>query len=396
MDNCWKRTWAEINTDNLIHNFGVVKQHLKQDTKVCCVLKADAYGHHAPHIARALLRGGADWFAVSNIEEALQLRSTDISIPILILGYTPPECAEILINNSISQCVHSYEYAKALSREVAKLHGTVKVHIKIDTGMGRIGFKYSDNRAFIDEIENACFLKGIKAEGIFTHFAISDVLENGRAFTLSQFDKFNKTVNILKNKGINFKYKHCSNSAAIFNYPEFQMNMVRVGIVLYGLSPFGNESRDLNLKPVMTMKTVVSHVKTIHKGDTVSYGCKYTADDDKRIATVPLGYADGFLRSNGNASRFLLINGRKAPIVGTVCMDQLMLDVSDIENVCVGDEVTVFGDSAFICTADDIARANNTINYEIVCSVGKRVPKVFIENGEYKDVYYGLLDATVK
>ena len=396
MDNCWKRTWAEINIDNLIHNFRVVKQQLNGSAKVCCVLKADAYGHHAPHIAKALENSGADWFAVSNVEEALQLRCSGISIPILILGYTPPICADLLVKHDISQCVHSYEYAKELSERATSVGGSVRIHVKIDTGMGRIGFKYSESADFVEQIKSSCSLGGLVAEGIFTHFAVSDQMTIGKDFTMSQFDKFSRTIDLLDEQGIGFKYKHCSNSAALFNYPELQMDMVRVGIVLYGLSPFGSNPKDLDLKPVMTMKTVISHVKTIYKGDTVSYGCKYIADKERVIATVPLGYADGFLRSNGTTLGFLLINGRKAPIVGSVCMDQLMIDVSDIEKVFVGDEVTVFGDSDLICTAEDIARANNTINYEIICSVGKRVPKVFIENGEYKAVYYGLLDHTVK
>ena len=395
MNNFWKRLWTEINLDNLIHNFKCVRSCLSADSKVCCVVKANAYGHHAPRVSRALADAGADWFAVSNIEEALQLRNEGIRQPIVILGYTPAECAPVLSQNDISQCVYSLEYATELS-ECALARGcAVKAHIKVDTGMGRIGYQYSEDMSAVEEIAASCALGGIIPEGIFTHFAVSDCGEKGKDFTYSQYRKFCDIVEALQNIGITFEYKHCSNSAAAIDYPEFRMNMVRLGIILYGLMPSQTTKSVLDLKPVMSLKTVISHVKTVRTGATISYGSDFVADRAMRIATVPMGYADGFWRSNGKNSTALLVRGKKAPIVGRICMDQLMLDVSDIDGVEMGDEVTVFGDAELVNTVDELARNNGTINYEIICSVGKRVPRVFIKDSKVDGIHLGMLDTTV-
>ena len=395
MNSFWKRLWAEINLDNIINNFNVIKQRLKNDTKICCVIKADAYGHNAPKIASVLEASGADMFAVSNIEEALQLRNTGIKIPILILGYTPPECAVTLAENNISQCVYSLEYAKCLSDAIYDYNISVNVHIKIDTGMGRLGFQYDESLNTIPQIMEVSALAGLNIEGIFTHFSVSDEGANGENYTKAQYSKFLRVVDELEKNGIVFKYKHCSNSAATIMYPDFSMNMVRAGLILYGLLP-SDEVLNINLKPVMSLKSVISNVKIINKGDAVSYGCDFVADRTMKIATVPIGYADGFYRSNTKNNTSLIVKGKKTPIVGRVCMDQLMLDVSDIEEVCIGDEVTVFGDKQNINSADYFAKANGTINYEIVCSVGKRVPRVFIFNNEIESIYLGLLNTSIK
>ncbi len=394
MSSFWKCLWAEINLDNIINNFSVIKQRLEKDTKICCVIKADAYGHNAPKIASVLEAAGADMFAVSNIEEAIQLRNTGVRIPILILGYTPPECAVFLAENNVSQCVYSLEYAKCLSEALCSCNTSVNIHIKIDTGMGRLGFQYDESLNTIPQIVEASALAGLNVEGIFTHFSVSDEGANGESYTKEQYNKFTKIVNKLEENGIVFKYKHCSNSAAAIMYPEFSMDMVRVGLILYGLLP-SDEVLDINLKPVMTLKSVISSVKIIHKGDAVSYGCDFVADRTMKIATVPIGYADGFYRSNSQNNTSLIVKGKKAPIVGRVCMDQLMLDVSDIEEVRIGDEVTVFGDKQNINSADYFAKKNGTINYEIVCSVGKRVQRVFILNDEIESIHLGLLNTSI-
>lgn len=393
MKGFWKRLWTEINLDNLIYNFQAVRSSVKPDALICCVVKANAYGHNAPRVALELQGAGADWFAVSNVEEAMELRNAGVERPILILGYTPPECAGMLSENSISQCAYSLEYARELSYAAEK-HGTrVSVHIKVDTGMGRIGFS-CDARGS-EEIISACALDGISAEGIFTHFAVSDCAEDGEAFTRDQVVKFDRLLSTLRSEGLEFRYIHSANSAAAVDYPEYSMNMVRVGILLYGLLPSAELRNAPQLKPVMALKTVVSHVKTIDKGATVSYGCDFVADRHMTVATVPMGYADGFWRSNRDGGVPLLLHGEKAKIIGRICMDQMMLDVSHIDNVRMGDEVTVFGDDGLICTVDDVAVANSTINYEIICSVGKRVPRVFIKNGRVDSVHLGLLDTTV-
>ena len=390
----WKRTWAEISLDNLLHNFNTLKANLPPDTATCCVIKANAYGHYAPTLAKVLEREGTDSFAVSNIEEALQLREVGITKPILILGYTPTECACLLAKKGISQCIYSYDYAMELAEFAAASGVRVRVHVKIDTGMGRIGFNCVDGiDNSIEEILKLSRLDSFEYEGIFTHFAVADMGESGKSFTEAQYKRFIYVTETLKEKGITFKYTHCANSAAVVDYPTIGMNMARLGIALYGLAPSKQLINQPLLKPVMSLKTVVSHVKFIEAGATVSYGCEFVAKKRTKVATVPMGYADGFWRANKKMS--LTLNGVKVPIIGRICMDQLMLDVSDLENVRVGDEVTVFGYGEGVNTADDFAAANSTINYEIVCSVGKRVPRVFIENGEIIGVHLGVLDTVI-
>ena len=395
MNSYWKRLWTEINLDNLLCNFNVIKQRLGDSTKICCVVKANAYGHHAPKIASVLENAGADMFGVSNIEEALQLRNAAIKAPILILGYTPPECAYVLAENNITQCVYSLEYARCLSENLSEHNRSINVHIKIDTGMGRLGFQCDEKSGAVSQILDVSKLAGLNIEGIFTHFAVSDNGEKGKSFTNKQYNKFTEIVTELENKGLTFKCKHCSNSAAAIMYPEFSMDMVRAGLILYGLLPSDEVLLDVELKPVMSLKSVVSNIKTINKGDTVSYGCDFVATEKMKIATVPMGYADGFFRSNTKNNVSLIVKGKKAPIIGRICMDQLMLDVSSVDGLEIGDEVVVFGDEQGVNSADDFAKANGTINYEIICSVGKRVPRVFALNDEIESVHLGLLNTFI-
>ncbi len=376
------RVWAEIDLDHATHNFNQIKACTT--AKLCCVIKANAYGHGAVKLAQLYTSLGADYLAVSNIEEALQLRQHEIRLPILILGYTAPECASLLAKQGISQCVYSYDYGMALSQAATDSGVTVKIHLKMDTGMGRIGFLCRlDGKNELDQALSVSKAPGLEPEGIFMHFAVSDEGEEGRAYTDRQFACFMEAISYLEQNGVRFAIRHCANSAAIFDYPAYHLDMVRAGVVLYGLHPSEKVQNLPTLNPVMSLHSLVAHIKTVEAGQSVSYGRTYIADRCKRIATVPIGYADGFRRLNGQGRYCLAVHGNPAPIVGRVCMDQLMLDVSDID-CAVGDEVIVFGaEQPF--TVDTLAALNQTINYEIVCDVGERVPRAYISNGEIMD-----------
>ncbi|MBQ8921380.1 MAG: alanine racemase [Oscillospiraceae bacterium] len=387
-----KRTWAEINLDHAAWNYTQIRKAVRPDAKVCCVIKANGYGHNAVRLAALYETLGADFLAVSNLEEALQLRQNQITLPILILGYTPPECAAVLAKQNISQCVYSRSYGEALSQAAMSDGVRVKMHIKIDSGMGRIGFQHRGGHSELTDALAVCKLPCLKAEGIFTHFAVADDGEAGEAFTAEQYRNFIDAIEHLESSGIHFALRHCANSAAIFDKPEIpglpdvHLDMVRAGVVLYGLKP-SEQTRNLpELKPVMALKSVISHIKTIQTGDTVSYGRTFTADSPRVIATVPIGYADGFWRLNSNGNCKMLVRDQLCPLVGRVCMDQLMLDITDAKGLSTGDIVTVFGDEAGLCSADQIAANTGTINYEVVCAVGERVPRFFLKDGLPVDV----------
>lgn len=385
MDEFLKRTWAEVDLDALAHNYKEIRAAVRPQTKICCVVKADAYGHGAPRIAREMQKMGADWFAVSNLEEALQLRNCGVDRPILILGYTPPEYAEKLSRMEIAQAVLSLDYGKKLSYYAQQAGVKVRAHIKVDTGMSRIGFLYQDldrDRASLDEIEQVCRLPGLDAEGIFTHFAVSDEGDSGEGYTLRQYGCFKEALEDLQTRGIHFRLRHCANSGAVMDYPELQLDMVRPGVILYGLSPSGKMRRPLDLHPVMELKTVISQLKTVPAGTKVSYGCEFVTEKETVLATVPIGYADGYPRSLHNRAD-MLVDGRRARVVGRVCMDQLMLDVTGIPGAREGMTATVFGrDGQGVIPVDELARLNGTIHYEMVCLVGKRVPRIYIREGK--------------
>ena len=375
-----KRTWAEIQLSSVKHNFQVIRQQVGNDVKICCVIKANAYGHGAVQLARVYEKLGADFFAVSNIEEAMQLRHSNITLPILILGYTDPRCALLLATNDISQCVLSEEYGERLSEQAVKDGCSVKIHIKLDTGMGRIGFPCrKENRLPISEINRVCKLQRLVPEGIFTHFASADEGNIGEDFTKHQFECFLKTIEELSSVGVNFQIKHCANSAAIFEYPEMHLDMVRAGVVLYGLQPSSELRNCGDLKQVITLHSIITHIKTVEKEDSISYGREYVAEELRRIATIPIGYADGLWRSNAKENLAIEIDGQFAPVIGRICMDQCMIDVTDLGNVQVGTQVTIYGLTPKN-SIDSIAKRNNTINYEIVCALGERVPRVYKED----------------
>lgn len=379
-----KRTWAQINLDAIDSNIIKIKSIIAPGTKLCATVKADCYGHGFEFTAQEMSEAGADWFAVSNLSEALQLRRVGIEKPVLILGYTPPDKAKELVFNDISQAVYSLEYAKALSENAVKAGVAVNAHIKIDTGMSRIGFLYHDSvedAATVDEIAEVCRMDGINPEGIFTHFSSADC-EDGELFTRLQYELFCTCTDILESMGIKFAIRHCSNSAAILQYPEMNFDMVRAGIILYGLYPSDSVVRRIRLMPVMELKSVISMVKEVPDGTPVSYGRTFTAKGTRTLATVPIGYADGYPRSVSN-KMYMLVNGEKAPVSGNVCMDQTMLDVTGIPDVREGTQITVFGkDKNAFLSVDEIAAKAGTINYEVICNISRRVPRVYIKDDE--------------
>lgn len=386
-----KRTWAEIDLDAIETNYKLIHAQVRPGTKVCCVIKADGYGHGAERLAQLYESLGADWFAVSNLEEAMQLRRSGAKLPILILGYTPPCKAGELAENNIAQAIVGPEYAEQLSDEAIKAGVKVRAHIQVDTGMSRVGFFYQSparDGESINQMERACHLPGLKPEGIFTHFAVADEGENGRIYTRRQFVSFTKAFEQLEQRGIHFTIRHCANSAAIFDFPEMQLDMVRPGIILYGLMPSGDIIHKVRLIPALSLKSTAALVKTVPPQTSVSYGRRFTSEQPTTVATVPIGYADGYLR-RFYESAFMLVHGKRAKIIGRVCMDQLMLDVTGIPGVKAGDTVTVIGkDGDESVTADELAGLAGTINYEIVCDIAKRVPRVFLKDG--KEV--GVLD----
>lgn len=370
--------YAEINLDNLRHNFREVKKLVK-DKKIFGVIKADGYGHGVIEIARVLKQEGVDAFAVAVITEAIELRRNGFMEEILVLGYTPSTFSDTIVENNISQTIFDYESAKSLSKEAKKQEKIAKIHIKIDTGMGRIGLLDNDN--IVKEIEEIKALPNIKIEGIFSHFSTSD--EKDKTFSYNQLEKFNSVIKKLEKGKIDIKTKHMSNSGAIVDIEEAYFDAVRPGILLYGYYPSDEVRKErINLKPVMTLKTNIVHIKEIEKGTPISYGRKYIAKSKIKVATIPIGYADGFSRLFFNKGN-VIINGILCPVIGTICMDQCMVDISGCENVKINDEVIVIGESKGInLNADIVAKALGTISYEILCMISKRVPRVYIEKNE--------------
>ncbi len=365
-----RRTWALISLDNLKNNIEVIKK--ASGSEICAVIKADGYGHGAITIARELTGCGVRFFAVSNLSEAIELRSNGIEGEILILGYTPPEHWKSLSDNNLTQTVFSPEYAEELN---ATAKEQINCHLKIDTGMSRLGFVPK-----LSELLKVYKLKNLKFKGIFTHFAASD--ESGdfaQDFTEKQYTKFIDIVEKLQGAGIDVGIRHCTNSGAVANYKEYALDMVRCGIILYGV-PASDDAILTGLLPLMELKSTVSMVKEIKKGSFVSYGCTFKAPCDMKVATLPIGYADGYSRSLSGKGK-VLINGESCFVVGRVCMDQLVIDVSHID-VHEGDVATLFGsDKNAYLPVSEIAEIAGTISYEILCLIGRRVPRVYKKDG---------------
>ncbi len=371
----YQRIYAKIDLDAVVFNFKSIEQKLSADTKIMAVVKADGYGHGALEIAKTL--EGFDklfGFAVATAKEADELRESGIYKPILILGYTFEEDYEELIRNQVRLTVYSYEMAGQIAKAAKAAGVTARIHIKIDTGMSRIGYQATEESA--DEIAKISTLKGIDVEGIFTHFARAD--EADKTFTLKQLRQFHNMIEMLEERQIKIPIKHCSNSAGIAELPQANMDCVRAGIILYGLWPSDEVKKDtIALKPVMELKSRIIHLKTLEAGRSISYGGTYCLKEPRKVATVPVGYADGYPRSLSNKG-YVLIRGQKAPILGRICMDQFMVDVTDIKDVQVLDTVTLLGrDGAFFLSMEELSAISGRFNYEFACDIGKRVTRIY-------------------
>lgn len=382
MEKNLRAVWAEIDLNKIENNMKRIKE-LAGDREVIAVVKADAYGHGATSVVPVLLENGASKLAVAVIAEGIELRDAGIKEPIMILGYTPLELGEDLINYDIEQTVYDLEYAKELSNIAKKLGKKAKIHIALDTGMGRIGF-LPNEESFKDVVE-IYNLDGLDVCGIFTHFSTAD--EEDKTYTYEQFNKIKDFNDKLKEVGIDIKLKHASNSGAIIDLPETYLDGVRAGIILYGYYPSDEVNKDrLKLEPALTLKTRVSHVKTLDKDMYISYGRTFKTERKSVIATLPIGYADGYLRLLSGKAK-VIINGKFANVVGRICMDQCMIDVTDIGDVKVSDEVILLGEDGDLkFNADDMAEAMGTINYEVLCMIRHRIPRIYKRDNEIVEV----------
>ncbi len=369
---------ARINLKNAEHNFREIER-ITKGSSIMAVVKADAYGHGAVELSRLYESLGSKILAVARLEEALEIRNGGVSVPILILGYTDKSLVNILLENNLSQTVFSCDYAEELSREAEKYGKKLPVHIKLDTGMTRLGV-YAHRSCCtqaVDEISKICSLGGISPDGIFTHFAEAEVSDS--AFTDEQFESFSHILSELSHRGISFKFCHCANSAGVLNYKKSHLEYVRPGLALYGHNPGVENLKGIDLRPVMTLSSVVIEVRDIRAGDTISYNRHFKASRDMRVAVVAAGYADGIPRLISNRTSFL-IHGRRAPILGNVCMDLIVVDVTDIPETVRGDEVVIFGsqEDAYL-PIEELAEAAGTISYELLTSVSKRVVRTYTQ-----------------
>ena len=376
----YQRVYAKIDLDALHANMEAMHKNLKAGTKMFAVIKTDAYGHGAVPLAREL--EGLDYlfgFCVATVEEGVELRQAGIQKPILILGYTFPQQYETIVSAELSPAVFTYEMAEKLSAQGVAQNKDVTIHIAVDTGMSRIGYYVNEKNA--KEVARIRKLPHIIMEGIFTHFAKAD--ETDKTFANHQLEEFQQMIALCEQEGVSFHYCHCSNSAGIVEMPQANMDLVRAGITLYGLWPSAEVSKDIiPLKPLLSLKSHISYLKSLPKGRSVSYGGTYTADTDRVIATIPVGYGDGYPRSLSNIGH-VLIHGKRCPILGRVCMDQFMVDVTDLMEVSIGDEVTLIGkDKDDEITAEELGNLSGRFNYELVCDLSsRRIPRIYEKNG---------------
>jgi len=369
-----KRTWAEIDLSAIENNYNIIRNKIGADRKYLAVVKANAYGHGAVRVSAELEKLGADYFGVATFDEAKELREGGITKPILVLGHTPTEMTDEIIKYDVTQSVSSVKAAKEYNELAEKCQKKLKVHIKVDTGMSRVGF-LTRGEAFesgVKAIEEVCKLEWLDHEGIFTHFAVSDVKnEESEAYTRRQFATFMKTIDALKEKGIGFDIRHCANSGATLNYPEMYLDMARPGICFYGA---GDGAAEAGLKPIMTVKTNVYLVKEYDETTDVGYGRTWTGEPKLRLGVLPVGYADGFLRVFSNKASLISKSG-PVPVRGRVCMDMMMVDLTNAPEVVEGDELEIFGKNQ---TVDYMAAEAGTITQELLCAVSKRVPRKYI------------------
>jgi alanine racemase len=371
--------WAEIDLDAIANNMREIRR-ISESKEIIAIIKADGYGHGAIDIAPVLLENGADRIGVAVITEAVELRNSGIEAPMMVLGFTPPTLYERILEHNIEQTIFNYDDAKELSRIATEKNKIVKIHIAIDTGMGRIGFLPNEESA--QEVYEISKLPNIEIVGLFTHFSSADDLD--KAYTHLQIKKYNEFNEKLIDLGVDIPLKHVSNSAGIIDLPIAHYNAVRPGIILYGCYPSEEVMKEkINVKPVMSLKANIIHVKTLGEGEYVSYGRTFRTEKETVIATLPLGYADGYTRLLFGKAK-VIVNGKYAPVVGRICMDQCMIDVTHIDGVKIGDEVILIGKDEYnnVITAEDIAKQVGTINYEVVCAVSKRVPRVYKKGGK--------------
>lgn len=383
-----KRTWAEVSLDNLEHNYRAIKKHIPEGCRFLGVMKADAYGHGAVPLSHALCELGAEYLAVSNLEEAIQLRRGGVRAPMLILGYTPASFADTMVFMDITQEVHSLEYAKELDTALAGTNYILNVHLKLDTGMTRIGFFAYDHERTLPELLEVCGLPHLHVEGVFTHFCVADSkAPEDEAFTRTQYARFTAMLDALAAHGIRPELRHCASSGATILYPELALDMVRPGIATYGHAPSEDAEGILDLRPLMTVRTTVAQLREIPAGTSISYGRTYTAERDMRVAVLPIGYADGLLRGLSGKVSFR-IRGKMARSVGRICMDMCMVDVSEIPGIRVGDEAALFGydTDGTLLPCERIAQQAGTISYEILCGISKRIPRIYMQDGREQEI----------
>lgn len=374
-------TWAEIDLNNIKDNLYALRSSLKDTTKVCCVVKADAYGHGAVEVSKMLQEENIDYLSVARFEEAMELRKNDIRIPILCMGYICENDIREAIINNITLTVYSFEMAKIIDKECKDLDMNCKIHLKIDTGMSRLGFLPTDKS--INEIERINKLKNIDIEGIYTHFATAD--ESDKEETYLQLLRFRKVVDDLKNLEIDIPIKHVSNTASTIDLKELGFNMVRLGIGLYGYYPSAEVSKDIELKPALTLKTKITNIKDVKAGTKVSYGYTYEFDSDSRVATLAIGYADGFDRTQNNPK--VKVKDILCDVVGRICMDQCMVKIPESLNVGIESEVKIIANESGI-TLEELAERSGTINYEILCMISRRVSRHYILDKKVYEVSY--------
>lgn len=382
-------TGLEIDLDNLAHNIREISNIVGKDTLITAVVKANAYGHGSLEVGKVFLENGANRLGVSTLSEAVELRKGNIDAPILILNHTPSERYRDIVYYDLITNIYNYEDAKALSKEAVNLGKKVKIHIKIDTGMGRIGFL--PNEESIERIIKIGNLDNLEIEGIFSHFARAD--EEDKLYTREQYKRFSWVIDRLKEKGMEIPIKHISNSAGIIDTPEYNMDMVRAGIILYGYYPSNEVKRDrFKIKPAMTLKSYVSNIKIVEKGTGIGYNQLFTTYRKSIIGTIPIGYADGYSRTltgKGEVS----IHGKRVPIIGRICMDQMMVDLTDVNGVKIGDRVVLFGhgDSSYP-SVEEIAETLGTVSYEIICMMGRRLPRIYVKGGNINNIVDYIID----
>ena len=374
-----KRVYADIDLDAVLYNMESMHQNISPSAQMAAVIKTDGYGHGAKEIAQTIEPLPYLWgYAVATADEAMVLRNHGMKKPILILGVTFEEQYPEMIEHDIRPAVCEYEAAEQLSKAAAALHMTCRIHIKIDTGMSRIGFQVCEKTAEL--VAKIAKLPNLEIEGIFTHFARAD--ERDKKYTYDQMERFGDMIHMIEERGIQIPIKHCSNSAGIVEIPDANMNMVRAGITLYGLWPSEEVVRNISLKPVMSLKSHVAFLKELDENRQISYGGTYTTTRKTRIATIPVGYGDGYARALSNKG-YVLIHGQKAPICGRVCMDQFMVDVTDIPDVKKGDLVTLLGtDGGYTITLEELGELSGRFNYEFACLLTNRVPRIYKRNGK--------------